>query len=254
MRQRVHKLLIVASLTGFAAILLKPSALVVQAQPVNACDTATTPFCSSSVMLPANWHGHVFALSQDYPTTVSSDTTPWLAFDPKTQPQQYLQAVLDYFYEGNLQANDENSFDPKLNSQRMWFNAPWQDFSLDVNAREPIHGLTRERVSRPFELGPMQSHEWNNYAVGFYNALGGSVIGKVWADHGRPDASQAGNLPEGTVAAKLLFTTAPVSEVPFLQGAPEWDAYIYANPNDPNPNARTTRAVQKVRLLQIDMP
>jgi len=49
--------------------------------------------------------------------------------------------------------------------------------------------MTRERVSRPFELDPRQSHSWNNYAVGFYNAAGGLIIGRVWADHMNPNAT-----------------------------------------------------------------
>lgn len=78
------------------------------------------------------------------------------------------------------------------------------------------------------------------------------AIGKMWANHGAPNADLA-QMPEGTVGAKLLFTTAPVSEVPFLAGAPEWDAYVYADPNDTNPSPTSPRAVMKVRLLQIDI-
>lgn len=173
-----------------------------------------------------------------------------MALDPMTQPEQYLGAVLAYFYEGNVRADVEASFDPKLNTKRAWFNAPWQDFG--INGREPLHGLTRERVSRPFELDPHQSRPWNNYAVGFYNAPGGVTIGRVWADHGKPNPA-LGLMPNGTVAAKLLFTTAPVSEVPYLQGAPAWTAYVYADPNDPQPKPNGPRAVQQVRLLQIDI-
>jgi hypothetical protein len=217
------------------------------------CDTPTTPFCAATAPLPANWTGHVFALSQDYPASAPQDVQPWLAFDPTTQPGEYLKTVFDYFYDGNIRNDAESSFDPKLNSKRMWFHAPWQDAATDTNTREPIHGLTRERVSRAAELASQQTHEWNNYAVGFYNAPGGVVIGQVWADHGNPDRSKAKSFPEGTVAAKLSFTTAPVSEVPYLKGSPEWDAYVYADPNDPRPNVHTKRAVLKVRLLQIDI-
>ena len=116
-------------------------------------------------------------LSQNYPTAVSPDVQPWLQFDPKTQPDQYLNAVLSYFFEGNIQADSESSFDPTLNAVRGWYNAPWQDVGI-INGREFIHGLTRERVSRPHELAPEQVHEWNNYAVGFYNAPGGMIFGR----------------------------------------------------------------------------
>lgn len=241
---------------SLAAVGMATSRLVephARAQSAPACDTPTTAFCSSTVPLPADWHGHIFALSQDYPSAAPKDSRPWLALDPRTQSLLYLTAVLGYFYDGNLQPNVEDSFDPKLNTKRHWYNAPWQDAPFDVNGREPIHGLTRERVSRAFELSPEQTKQWNNYAVGFYNAPGGVTLGQVWAKHGNPDPSKAANMPEGTVAAKLLFTTAPVTQVPYLQGAPEWDAYIYADPNDPNPKLNSRRDHIKVRLLQIDV-
>lgn len=95
-------------------------------------------------------------------------------------------------------------------------------------------------------------HEPTNSAVGFYNAPGGEAIRKMWANHGAPNADLA-QMPEGTVGAKVLFTTPPVSEVPFLAGSPEWDAYVYADPNDTNPGPTSPRAVMKVRLLQIDI-
>jgi len=214
------------------------------------CDTPQTPFCDALMAPIPNWTGHVFQLSQNYPTAVSPDVQPWLQFDPKTQPDQYLNAVLSYFFEGNIQADIESSFDPTLNAVRGWYNAPWQD--VGINGREFIHGLTRERVSRPHELAPEQVHEWNNYAVGFYNAPGGMIFGRVWRDHGNPNPTAA-LFPNGTVATKLIFTTASEAEVPYLKGAPQWQAYVYANRNDPAPKASSPRAVSPLRLLQIDI-
>jgi hypothetical protein len=215
----------------------------------NQCDTADTPFCDSTVALPADWTGNVFKLAQDYPATAGQDAQPWLAFDPVTQPQQYIQAVLDYFYEGNIRDSVEASFDPALNTARQWYNAPWQDYG--PNGREPAHGLTRERVNQPGELDPKQTSLWNNYAVGFYNAAAAGAIGQMWANHGAPDPSKA-MMAEGAVGAKLLFTTATVEEVPYLQGSPEWLVYIASDVNSPNPDP-SKRAAIKVRLLQIDI-
>jgi len=226
------------------------------ALPAN-CDGPTTPFCSSIVPLPPNWTGRVFQLSQTYPQTPpAGDAQPWLQFDPTTQPGQYIQSVLDYFYEGNIQPNVENSFDPTLNRVRGWYNAPWQDYGF--NGREPIHGLTRERVNQPGELHRCQTSAWNNYAVGFYNGAGASTLARIWADHGNPNTSgNAAMMPEGTVAAKLLFTTATVNEVPYLANSPTWNAYVYGDPNfNPPPGTRPPappRAVLQVRLLQIDV-
>ncbi|MGI9023349.1 MAG: hypothetical protein ACR2HV_08990 [Acidimicrobiales bacterium] len=213
------------------------------------CDTPTTPFCDSTVAPPAGWDGHIFKLAQDYPATVAPDTQPWLAFDPTAQSQEFVQSVLDYFYAGNIRDSVENSFDPTLNTVRQWYNAPWQDFGF--NGREPAHGLTRERVNKPGELDPAQTLQWNNYAVGFYNAAGASAIGKVWANHGSPDAAM-GIMPEGTVGAKLLFTTAGTDQVPYLAGSPAWNVYVYSELNSSQPDP-TERAKVAVRLLQIDL-
>jgi hypothetical protein len=221
------------------------------------CDTPTTPFCNAMMKPTPGWKGRVFHLAQDYPASVPDDAQPWLKIDPFTHGNEYLQAVLDFFYEGNIHGgNVEDDFDPATDTVRKWYNAPWQDFGK--GGREFIHGLTRERVTGPGELDPVANKQsWNNYAVGFYNAPGGMAIGKVWTDHGNPDATLA-KLPDGTVAAKLLFTTAPVAEAPFLEGSPEWSGYVYADPHiqssqiPDDPNQRK-RAVLKLRLLQIDI-
>jgi hypothetical protein len=216
--------------------------------PAN-CDTPTTPFCNSKVAPPAD-PGHLFALAQNYPAAPGPATGPWTKIDAQKQPEKYLQAVLGYFYQGNIRPDVETSFDPALNKVRGWYNAPWQDFG--PNGREPLHGLTRERVNAPGELAKTQVSYWNNYAVGFYNAPGGYTIARVWADHGKPNATLA-RFPEGTVAAKLLFTTADEHEVPYLAGAPTWTAYIYKDVHNQHPKAGDPRAKTPVRLLQIDI-
>lgn len=221
-------------------------------QAAATCDTPATRFCDSKVPLPPGWTGARFALSQDYPAEAPVDAQPWRSTDFHTDPGGYAEAVIGYFFEGQIRDDMARSFDPRLNTLRQWYHAPWLD--VGANGREPLHGLTRERASMPGELGPAQKEVWNNWAVGFYNAPGGEMFGRVWKDHGKPDPAQT-NAPEGTVAAKLLFTTAPESEVPWLKGSPEWDAYIFTGdnlhvPGNIAPDA--PRAVHKVRLLQID--
>ena len=52
---------------------------------------------------PAGWTGPVFELSQDYPTTLPApEPRPWEEFDYKSQPNEYINAVLQYVYEGNI--------------------------------------------------------------------------------------------------------------------------------------------------------
>jgi hypothetical protein len=77
-----------------------------------------------------------------------------------------------------------------------------------------------------------------------YNDAGGYTLGRVWADASAPNPAAA-LFPEGTVAVKLLFTQATPEEVPFLQGAPEWTAYVDVKPG--------VRGLQTLRLLQIDI-
>lgn len=202
------------------------------------------PDCSYTP--PPGWNpaggDPVFVLSQDYPTTdpSSSLTQPWKAIDFHQQPAAYMQAVIDYCYEGNL----EVQFRGQDNITRKWYHAPW--LHVGRNPREFTHGLTGERLSRPLELAATQTSTPHNFAVGLYNAAGGYTIGRVWADPNHPDASKA-VFPEGTVAFKLLFTQATKDQVPYLDGAPEWIADTELS-NDANQIRGN-----KVRLLQIDV-
>lgn len=194
----------------------------------------------------ANWTGPVFHLSQDYPQTPpAAESYPWQTIDFRTHSNDYLRAVLKYGVEGN----DEVDWDVRKNSVRPWYHAPWLHWGR--NGREFIHGLTYERVSQPLELAPSQSTQFQNWAVGMYNAPGGYVIGKVWADADAPNP-KAASFPEGTVTIKLLLTQATAAQVPYLANSKEWQAYIYDSVNIPtNPQAR--RTVATLRLLQIDV-
>ena len=190
---------------------------------------------------PAGWTDPKFLLSQDYPQTApAAEARPWVAIDFKTQPKEYLQAILDYSFEGNVAVN----FVPQNNTVRKWFHAPWLHYGQ--NMREFVSGLTRERGSKAFELAATQTAPARNFAVGFYNDQGGFTIGQVWKNPTVPDSSHVA-FPEGTVTFKLLFTTASEAAVPFLTGSPEWVADINRS-QDVNVIKNT-----KVRLLQIDV-
>lgn len=185
---------------------------------------------------PANWTGKVFKLSQAYPTTLPSKEAPWEAFDFRTQPEQYIRSVFAYAIQGNVEVD----WEVQSNQTRKWYHTPW--LHAGNNGREFVRGMTHERSSRARELHPQQTSTFVNWAVGFYNPRGGYTIGKVWNAPGGPSISKA-KFPSGSVAAKLLFTTATVSQVPYLQGALEWQADINRNPNN----------LATLRLLQIDL-
>jgi len=194
---------------------------------------------------PSGWAGPVFKLSQSYPATLPAlepaSKRKWTQFDFRTASEapQYLKAVLDYCLEGNT-AN--NFADVSQNSVRKWYHAPW--LHSGPSGREFIHGMTKERPSQPSELGAAQTNAHDNWAVGFYNARGGYTIGQVWKDAAHPDPRKA-VFPSNTVTCKLLFTTAPVTEVPFLDGSLEWEGDINrATGTGPRP---------KLHLLQVDV-
>lgn len=197
------------------------------------------------VPLPG-WTGPVFVLSQDYPKTPSAPTAlPWANIDFRKEWQRYLRAILQYAFEGNL----EIDWNVAKNPVRKWYHAPWMHWGR--NGREFVHGLTHERVSQPGELAPSQTSVFQNWAVGFYNDIGAHTIYRVWRNPDSPNVDEA-RFANGTVGLKLLFTQATPEQVPYLQGAKEWDAYIYESTVIPT-NPLLKRNIQKLRLLQIDV-
>jgi hypothetical protein len=196
----------------------------------------SAPFPDAHNTPPPNWTGKVFKLSQTYPTTRPSKEAPWEAFDFRTQPEEYIRTVFKYALEGNVEAD----WDVQSNQVRKWYHAPW--LHAGPKGREFVRGMTSERTSQPHELHPQQSSPFQTWAVGAYNPRGGYTIGRVWNAAVGPDVSKAKFL-SGSVAVKLLFTTATVSQVPYLQGALEWQADINRNPSN----------LATLRLLQIDL-
>jgi hypothetical protein len=201
-------------------------------------------FPSSSVPLPPTWPGPVFALSQDYPTQAPNDSAPWMEVDPRTNPNGYMKAVLKYCLEGNVEVD----WRVQDNPVRRWYHAPWLYWG--DHGREPIHGLTMERVSVAGELAPNQPAGIQNWAVGMYNSRAGAVIGAVWRNPVFPNKAAA-HFPPGSVAVKLLFTEATPEQVPFLTGSKVWPAYIYRDVN--NAKLGAPRLVKPLRLLQVDI-
>lgn len=200
------------------------------------------------------WTGNVFRLSQSYPTALpNTNAQPWLAFDPITQPNAYVNALYRYALDGNV-ISDWNGAN---NAVRPWFHAPWMHFG--TKGREFVRGLTRERTTpkaqpgKDGELGPQQKSCAQNWAVSLYNAQGGYQIGQVWKNPGNPDPFLA-IFPEGTVVLKLLFTASTETEVPYLKGTLEWTANVNDIPiADIDCRSDVTRSPQKIRLLQIDL-
>ncbi len=176
-----------------------------------------------------------FVVSNAYPSKLPVETNqPWAGIDYKLEPERYLNAVLRYVVEGN----PEVDWDVARNRVRKWYHAPWMH-----SVREPIHGLTSERGSRWRELSGSQTRRAENWAVGFYNPIGGYTLGQVWSDKTRPNPGAA-RFPVGTVTAKLLLTDATDQEAPFI--AHESNLAWFAD-------TLGTGVPKRYRLLQVDV-
>lgn len=116
---------------------------------------------------PANWSGPVFKPRLDYPTTSPPfSERPWERIDFKKEPGKFMQSVLEYCFDGNV----ENDFVPQKNPKRKWFHAPWM--CRTAMGREPIHGLTFERPAPIGYLAETQKHLRQSWAVAMYNEIG----------------------------------------------------------------------------------
>ncbi len=198
-----------------------------------------------------------FRLSQDYPVdkpAPDAGVQRILAIDYTKDWRAYAEAVKAYAFEGNIKGgNPDNDFFLEDNQVRRWYHVPWQHYG--VFGREGLHGMTNEIGIVPQTLAPTQVTKWQTYAVGFYNAPGGWAIGRMWADPRNPRLNALatdGGFPVGTVVAKMLFTTATVSEVPYLSNPVQWFGYVmtapYASGKPPPP-----RLIQQLRLVQMDI-
>lgn len=206
------------------------------------------PSYNPSFPPPAN-ATRIFELSQDYPSKIENENYPWLKFDFRSNPNEYIDAVYQYCLEGNVDVD----FEGQKNTVRKWYHAPWlhDDGRPNGNGREYIRGLTRERGTPKFEIHDNQDVELENWAVGMYNSPGGYTLGKIWRNGNNEPFVENSSFPEGTVSFKLLFTNGTVDKVPFLEGTLEWEANIY--PCSPRKCGATERKNTTMRLLQIDV-
>ena len=183
----------------------------------------------------------------DYPASVGTVSRPWQGIDFRTEPQRYLLAVLDtlkpHFKRDGRKLVGTTGED--------WWISLWLDYT--TSGREPFMGLTKERGPDKGDLSPTNLAGHQVWAVGFYNAPGATILGKVFADPCNPQLPASVNFPEGTVSAKFLFTDAPADEVTYLRDAPEYDANIdrAGSGNQTRPVAE--RQKRAVRLLQVDI-
>lgn len=227
--------------------------LVLSCRPAERVESDAMPFPDFGHMLgDAEYGGRVFRLKQDYPPRLPAVEQPVrdiLSIDFRADWRAYITAVRDYIFAGNIEhPGYAGDFFLEDNPERAWYHMPWQHWGS--HGREGFHGLTKEGPLAAYVLGPEQRTPWQTYAVGFYNELGGHTIGQVWKNPVRPDIGYMRDhgFPVGTVVGKILFTTATVAEVPYLQNPIEWTAFI-----TPTFDADTGRRPETVRLIQMDI-
>ena len=203
----------------------------------------------------------VFRLKTDFPKELPAQAPAFLdKIDFKKNPLEYIMAVRDYSFDGNLP-----DWDPFKNRKARWFHIPWlHPTTTGAGAYPPnggtegFRGLIKEAPLSPLQLGPGQKGKdggYSVYAVTLVNDFAGYTLGKMWADPNNPDprttdARYGGGFPHGTVFAKLLFTDAPQGQdkLPFMENPLQWKAYITENFWK-----SATRKVTAVNLLQMDI-
>jgi hypothetical protein len=203
---------------------------------------------------PAGWRGPVFAPSFNFPKKAAREIHPWTAISFRKEPKRYLQALLSYALEGQ----DRAHWRLRSNKVRRWYHVPW--LGPGANGREFIHGLTRARDFAPGELGPAQTACRQNWALAFYNDIGGTTLRGIWGRGERDPDLGAFPFPEGTVAIKLVFTEATSTDDTKLEGAPTLDANIHAAaapglcaPAITASGKPAPRTPGALRLIQIDL-
>ncbi len=203
----------------------------------------------------------IFRLKTDFPKKLPAELPAFLKkIDFQKNPLEYILAIRDYAFEGNLP-----DWDPFKNKVREWYHIPWlHPTTTGPNAYPPnggtegFHGLIKEAPVTPEQLGPYQIGKNGNYsvyAITLVNDFAGYAMGKMWADPENPDPKATdkrfgGGFPVGTVFAKLLFTDAPqgTDKIAYLENPLTWKAYITQNFW-----LSATREVTDVHLLQMDV-
>ena len=221
---------------------------------------------------PADYTGRVFKLSQDYPDQLPPmEDYPWLKIEFENggpvDPGTYLQALLDYGLEGNVDVD----FYVEDNKVRSWYSMPWMDWNSEVAAdwpgtdgREFVHGFTHEFDSFAKTLSTIQDKFVDTWSGAYYNDRAAFGIGQVYCDPNSPDPSALNpdpnglnNFANGSYIIKLLFSTVDVAQLPTMKDALKWQADIYIE-QDPSvrntgPISKYERQVQDISLLQIDV-
>ncbi len=192
----------------------------------------------------------------------------------------YIQEILDYVKEGqDPDLKNESGWHTSVDGAAKWYHVPWMAYD-PTRGREFVHGMTNERTANLSDLTEhpehafgmnallmlptdrakpqCNQHQFETWAFGIYNPWGAWSIGQGWAQSGDPHIVTAGGIaqpaglpfPQGTVVAKLLFTTATPDCVAYLKGSPVWQSDRHVEKDG---KFYCDRTVQDVRLVQLDV-
>jgi len=169
---------------------------------------------------------------------------PWMAYDP-TQGREFVHGMTN---ERTARLSDFHGGGEGFGTHRLLLSPK------DLE-RLPAAGKKLLRAGN-VEGGAYGFETW---AFGIYNPWGAYSVGRGWPEDGRPHLVSKGGqsfpaglpFPDGTVVAKLLFTTATPEEVPYLAGSPAWTVDRHAEKPDGAYVCR--RAPAPVHLVQMDV-
>ena len=123
-----------------------------------------------------------------------------------------------------LEGNKEVDFVVQNNAVRGWYHAPWMH--AGAAGREFVRGLDARTQLAPRRAAcrtrPARSRTGRSASTTRAAATRSAASGRIPMRRTRPSRSS----PVGTVSVKLIFTEAPVSQVPYLAGSVEWQADI----------------------------
>jgi hypothetical protein len=169
---------------------------------------------------------------------------PWMSYDP-TRGREFVHGMTnertatlgDFIHEAEAGTNTLEHMS-----------------ALGDQQSHPLFGANRLLLG----AGRQTTKSFETWAFGVYNQWGAWSIGKSWGTDGAPIMGTYSGInvpggmpfPEGTVVAKLLFTTATPADVPYLKNSPDWqvDRHIVRNGS-----FLCRREVQEVRLIQLDV-
>ena len=199
-------------------------------------------------LFPPNYDGPWFDLAQNYPSKLpEKDKHRWLKIDfwkDMEETNDYLYALRDYALDGNMEVD----FRVQENWPRRWYAMPYLNYG--EGRREFVRGMTEERPLSGPALGLQRGVTARNFAIAYYNAPGGQVLGQVWRDPYAPKLA-ASRFPVGTMMFRLLFSTAKPGDFAgedILAGAPSWQIAV-ADEEGKLEGGQLT----EVRLIQMDV-